>query len=165
MLDLATFTAIHTALSLVALAAGIVVVADLFAPRVRRALTGLFLLTAVATSATGFGFPFNGLLPSHILGGIALVVLAVAIYALYGAHLAGAWRPVYAVAVVASLFFLVFVGIVQAFGKIAALNALAPTGKELPVTASQVVALVVFIALAALSARTLRRASPQALGA
>jgi hypothetical protein len=153
VLDLATYTTIHVVISLIALGSGIAVVADLFAPRVRRSLTALFLVTAVLTSATGFGFPFSGVLPSHILSGIALVTLAAAIYALYAARLSGFWRLTYAISIVANLFFLVFVGIVQAFGKIPFLHSFAPNGNELPVTVSQIVALVIFVALGIAAAK------------
>ena len=163
MFDLGTYTAFHTILSLIALVVGIVVVADLLSPKIRRSLTVLFLITAIATSVTGFGFPFHGILPSHILGVIALIVLAVALYAMYGAHLHGAWRPVYAVAIVASLYFLVFVGIAQAFSKIPFLHVLAPNGSEPPFAIAQLVALVLFIAVGYAAARSFRRAPLEAL--
>jgi hypothetical protein len=163
MFDLGTYTAFHTILSLIALVVGIVVVADLLSPKVRRSLTVLFLITAIATSVTGFGFPFHGILPSHILAVIALIVLAVALYALYSAHLHGVWRSVYAVAIVASLYFLVFVGIAQAFGKIPLLHVLAPNGSEPPFAIAELVALVLFIAVGYAAARSFRRAPREAL--
>ncbi len=43
--------------------------------------TALFLVKTVATSVTGFGFPFHHLLPSHKVGIISLVVPLVAILA------------------------------------------------------------------------------------
>ena len=163
MFDLATYTAFHTVLSLVALLVGIVVVADLLRPKVRRGLTVLFLITAIATSVTGFGFPFHGILPSHILGGIALIVLAVALYALYGAHQRGVWGPIYAVTIVASLYFLFFVGIAQAFGKMPFLHVLAPNGSEPPFAIAQLIALVLFIAVGYAAVRSFRRAPSEAL--
>jgi hypothetical protein len=66
-----TFTLVHVLLSLVGIAAGLVVVAGLLA-----------------------GKPFGGrLLPSHQVGIVSLVVLAAAILARYGFRLAGPWRP------------------------------------------------------------------------
>jgi len=161
--DLATYTAVHTVISLIALASGVVLVADLFAPRVRRSWTALFLVTAVLTSATGFGFPFHGVLPSHVLSAVALATLAATIYALYAAHLSGFWRLTYAISVVANLFFLVFVGIVQAFGKIPILHGFAPNGNELPVTVSQVVALVIFVALGIAAAKVFHPSAREAM--
>ncbi|SRR6266481_2220336 len=153
LFDLATYTTVHTVISLIALASGGAVVADLFAPRVRRSWTPLFLVAAVLTSATGFGFPFHGVLPSHVLSGIALATLAAAIYSLYVAHLSGSWRLTYAISIVANVFFLVFVGIVQAFGKIPLLHGLAPNGNELPVTVLQIIALLIFVALGVAAAK------------
>jgi hypothetical protein len=162
LFDLATYTMVHTVVSLISLVSGVVVVADLFAPRVRRSWTALFLVTAVLTSATGFGFPFHGVLPSHVLSAIALVSLAAANYALYFAHLSGFWRLTYAISIVANLFFLVFVGIVQAFGKVPLLHSIAPNGNELPVTVSQIVALVIFVALGIKAAKVFHLSAQKA---
>jgi hypothetical protein len=163
LFDLATYTTTHIVISLIALVSGAVVVADLFASRVRRSSTALFLVTAVLTSVTGLGFPFHGVLPSHVLSGIALVTLAAAIYALYAAHLTGGWRLTYAISIVANLFFLVFVGIVQAFGKIPLLHSFAPNGNELPVTVLQVVALLIFIALGVAAAKVFHPSAREAM--
>jgi hypothetical protein len=51
--------------------------------------TALFLLTTVLTSVTGFFFPFAQFLPSHIVGVISLIVLALALIGLYVYRLAG----------------------------------------------------------------------------
>lgn len=158
MFDPTTLTGIHTWLSLIAIAAGLVVVVDLVRGTAGGGLasaflTTAFLTTAFLTSATGFLFPFNGILPSHIVGAIALVVLAVAAYALYGAHLAGAWRGVYAGTAVASLYFLIFVGVAQAFAKVPALKAAAPTQSEPPFAVAQGVVLLAFVAVGVLAVR------------
>jgi hypothetical protein len=148
IVDLATYTTIHTALSLVALASGIIVAIGLLESKPLPIWNGLFLATAVATSATGFGFPFTGFLPSHAVAAVGLVVLAPTILAYYVFGPSGAWRPIYAVGVVVSLYLDVFVAIAQAFMKIPPLTALAPTGSELPFAAAQGVALVIFVVLA-----------------
>ena len=75
--------------------------------------TAIFLITTVATNVTGFGFPFHKLLPSHAIGGISLVVLAIAIIARYARHLVGPWRRVYVISALIALYFNVFVFIVQ----------------------------------------------------
>lgn len=156
MLDPTTLTGIHTLLSLAALAAGSIVTIALLGARMPPLWTALFLATAVATSATGFAFPFNTVLASHVVGAIALVLLAVAILALYVHRLAGAWRSIYALATVASVYLLVFVGIAQAFLKVPALAGAAPTLSEPPFAVSQLVALVLFAALAIAEARRFR---------
>ena len=158
MFDPTTLVGFHTWLSLIALATGFVVVAGLVRGRDMRTSTAVFLLTAVATSATGFALPFTAVLPSHIVGGIALVVLAVALVANYRFRLAEHWGWIYAVAAIASVYLLAFVGVAQAFLKIPALKALAPTGSEAPFAIAQLAVLVLFAALAVAAVRTARHA-------
>jgi hypothetical protein len=130
---------------LIGIVAGLVAMAGLLTSTWREGWTAVFLAATVATSATGFGFPFTKLLPSHIVGIISLVVLAVALFALYGRHLSGVWRPVYVITAMIALYLNVFVLIVQSFLKIAPLKALAPTQSELPFVAAQGAALVFFV--------------------
>jgi hypothetical protein len=148
IVDLATYTTIHVVLSLAAIAVGIIAVAGLFRGPLHPVTTGAFWVLAVVTSATGFGFPFGGVLPSHIVGAVALIVLAIAFAARFVGHLAGVWRSVYAIGLVLSLYFIVFVAIAQAFAKIAVLNALDPTASGPPFLVVQLVALALFVALA-----------------
>jgi hypothetical protein len=113
----------------------------------------VFLITTVATSVTGFGFPFERLLPSHILGILSLLVLAVAILARYVFHLAGAWRGTYVVGSAVALYFNVFVLIAQLFMKVPSLKALAPTQKEPPFLVAQIVLMAIFVALTIAAAK------------
>src|SRR5437762_9590874 len=103
ILSLRTFTIVHVVLSLVGIGSGCVVTFGLLRAKRLDGLTALFLSSTVATSATGFGFPFDHVLPSHVVGVISLVVLAVAIFARYTGHLAGAWRWIYVVGAVMAL--------------------------------------------------------------
>ena len=151
-MTLATFTGVHVVLSLVAIAAGFVVITGLLGGRDRGGWTALFLVTTVATSVTGFGFPVDHLLPSHVVGIVSLVVLAVAILARYF-HLRGAWRRIYVVCAALALYFNVFVGVVQAFLNISVLNALAPQQTEPPFLVTQLVVLALFVALTVVAAR------------
>jgi hypothetical protein len=150
--SLATYTLVHVVISLVGIGSGLIVVLGLIVGKRLDLWTALFLATTVATSVTGFGFPFDHLLPSHIVGGISLVVLAVAIVARYGRHLAGAWRRIYVIGAVVALYLNVFVLIVQAFLKVPALNTLAPTQSEPPFLIAQLVVLALFIGLGAAAA-------------
>ena len=93
---------------------------------------------------TGFGFPISGVTPGIVVGVISLVFLAVALFALYSKHLAGAWRWIYVITAIIALWFNVFVLIVQSFQKIAFLKALAPTQSEPPFQIAQGAALVLF---------------------
>ncbi len=106
--------------------------------------TKWFLITTVATSVTGFFFPFHGFTPAIALGIMSLIVLAVAIFARYSRQLADHWRWIYVVGAVIGLYFNVFVGVVQAFEKIPALRAIAPTQTEQPFKLTQLVVLALF---------------------
>ncbi len=148
-----SFTFFHVLLSLVGIFSGFVVVFGLLSANRLKAWTLLFLATTAATSVTGFGFPFDHLLPSHITGIVSLVVLAITIPALYVFHLARSWRWIYVIGAVISLYLNVFVLIVQAFLKVPALHVLAPTQNEPPFAIAQGAALVLFILIGALAVR------------
>ncbi len=158
-MSLATFTFVHVLISLVAIGSGFVVVFGLLAGKRLDGWTALFLTTTVLTSVSGFGFPFEHLLPSHKLGIISLVVLAIAIAARYAFHMAGAWRSIYAVGATLALYLNFFVLIVQSFEKVPALHALAPTGSEPAFLAAQLVALAAFLALGTLGTIRFRHAA------
>lgn len=142
-----TFTLLHVLISLVGIASGFIVMYGFFTGKTLDGWTAVFLTTTVLTSVTGFGFPFDHLLPSHKVGIISLVILAVAIPARYIFHLAGSWRGVYVVGAATALYLNVFVAVVQSFLKVPALKALAPTQKEPPFLIAQLVVLLVFVGL------------------
>ena len=125
-MSLSVFTTVHAIISLIAIVAGIVVMFGLLGSSRMPGLTAIFLLFTILTSATGFLFPFEKLLPSHIIGIVSLVLLAIACIALYGMKLSGAWRWIYVLTAMISLYFNVFVLVIQSFLKIPALTALAP---------------------------------------
>jgi len=156
-MPLATFSFVHVVLSLVGIGAGFVVLSGLLSGRERTGWTAVFPVTTVATSVTGFGFPVDHLLPSHVVGVVSLVVLAVAILARYGRRLSGAWRPIYVICAAVALYLNVFVGVVQAFLKVSALHALAPRQTEPPFLLAQLVVLALFIVLAVLATKRFRR--------
>jgi hypothetical protein len=141
------YTIIHTLISLVAIFTGLVVMFGMLGGKRPDGWTKWFLITAVATTVTGFFFPFHGLTPAFKLGIISAFVLAVTIYARYPRQLAGAWRWIYVVGAVVSLYFNVFVLVVQSFEKIPALHAMAPTQTEQPFKLTQLVVLALFIVL------------------
>lgn len=147
-----TFTFVHVWLSLVGIGSGLVVLVGLLGGKRRDGWTALFLATTVATSVTGFGFTFDHLLPSHKVGIISLLVLALAIVARYPLQLAGAWNRVYVICAVLALYLNSFVGVVQAFLKVPALNAMAPTQAEPPFVGAQVALLALFVVLGSFAA-------------
>jgi hypothetical protein len=156
-MSLHTFTLLHVAISILQLAVGAVVVAELVAGR-RSALTALNLVVAALTSLTGFLFPFHGVTPAIMLGVISTLLLVLAAAALYGQHLRGGWRTAYAISAVVLLYLDAFVAVVQSFEKIGPLHMQAPTGKEAPFAVAQGVLLLAFIAIGYLASSRFRRA-------
>lgn len=156
------FTQVHVIISLVGIATGLVVLWGMLRSRRLEGWTAVFLATTVLTDVTGYFFPRDHILPSHIVGALSLVLLALAIAALYALHLRGAWRWIYAVTAVASLYLNCFVAVFQAFLKIPALKSLAPTGSEPSFLIAQGIVLVLFIVLGFLA---VRRFHPEARGA
>lgn len=149
-------TLIHVLLSLIGIASGFVVLAGMFDNRRLESWTALFLITTIATSVTGFLFPFTKLLPSHVVGIISLVVLAIALAARYSFRMKDSWRWIYVVTALIALYLNTFVLVVQAFLKVPALKALAPTGSEPPFLVAQAIVLVFFIYVGARAAMRYR---------
>ena len=104
ILGLDGYTLFHIAISLIGIAVGFVVLGGLLADARLDGAIHAFLATTVATDVTGFLFPFNGFLPSYAVGIISLIGLAIAIYAYYAARLAGPWRSVFVISIVATLY-------------------------------------------------------------
>jgi hypothetical protein len=150
---MATFTLLHVLISLAGIGAGFIVLYGLIAGKRLDGWTAIFLVTTVLTSLTGFLFPFKHLQQSHIVGVISQLVLAVAIFGRYVRNLVGAWRWIYVVGAVLSLYLNVFVAIVQAFLKVPALKAMAPHQTEPPFVLAQVVAMAVFVILGIIAVR------------
>jgi hypothetical protein len=144
-MSLATFTLVHVLISLVGIGSGFIVVYGLLTGKRLDGWTATFLTTTILTSATGFLFPVEHLLPSHVVGIISLVFLAVALVARYARNLAGAWRWIYVVSAIVALYLNCFVGVVQSFLKVPAIHALAPTQKEPPFLIAQLTVMALFI--------------------
>lgn len=144
---LLVFTLIHVAISLIAIASGLIVLFGMLASKRLVGWTGLFLFTTILTSVTGFMFPIHGFTPALGTGAVSFVVLAIALLALYGKHLAGAWRWIYVGTAVSALYFNVLVLIVQAFQNVPTLKPLAPTQSEPPFLIAQGAALAITVVL------------------
>jgi hypothetical protein len=156
ILGMTTFTFVHVAISLAGILAGFVAVFGLIAGKRLDGWTALFLVTTVATSVTGFMFPYHGFTPAIGVGILSLVVLAVAILGRYRRHLAGPWRRTYVISAVIALYLNVFVLVAQLFEKVPSLHALAPKGSEPPFAITQGIVMVIFIALGIAAARGFR---------
>jgi hypothetical protein len=152
-MSLETYTQLHVLISFLGIGSGAAVMYGFFRGHRLNGLTVFFLVTTVLTSVTGFGFPFTQLLPSHILGILSLIALAIAIGARYGGKMQGASRWIYVVTASISLYFNVFVLVAQSFEKVPGLHALAPTQKEPPFAIAQGVVLVLFIALTVMAVK------------
>jgi hypothetical protein len=161
-MSLSAFTLLHVLISLIGIVTGLVVALGMLQGRRMPGWTALFLVSTVATSVTGFLFPAERVLPSHIVGALSLLLLAVALLALYGRRLAGAWRGTYVVTALAALYLNVFVLIVQGFVKVGPLHALAPTQSEPAFVVAQAVALVLFVVLGYRAFRAFRPADAPA---
>jgi len=156
------FVLFHTALSLIAIVTGLVVVRGLIRNDTLNGWSLWFWITTVATTLTGFLFPFGGFTPAIGTGIVSTVVLAATIPARYAFHYAGAWRRIYVIGTVISLYLNCFVLVVQAFLKVPALKALAPNGSEPPFAITHGVVLLVFVVLTVMAARRFRFAAPPA---
>lgn len=155
----AAFTLLHVIISLIGIVAGAVV-----ALRMRRAQrlpgwTAVFLATTILTSVTGFFFYSKSFGPPHVVGVISLIILAAALVALYGYHLAGAWRALYVVTALAAFYLNTFVLVTQLFAKVPALKALAPNGSEPPFAVAQLLVLGAFVALGVSAIKRFRPAA------
>jgi uncharacterized protein YggT (Ycf19 family) len=159
ILGMTLFTAVHVLLSLIGILSGLVVLYGLCTANPMNAWTLLFLTSTLATSVTGFFFPFHGFTPALGLGVVSTFILAVAIGARYGFHLAGAWRRVYVIGAAAALYLNSFVLVVQAFLKVPVLHALAPTGSGPVFALAQGVVLVFYLVTGFLAVKGFRPAA------
>jgi hypothetical protein len=143
----------HVALSLIGIATGLVVFYGLLTGKPQGGWAAVFLATTILTSLSGFPLPATQLLPSHIVGVLSLLLLTIAVVALYVYHLDGRWRWIYVATALAALYLNVFVGVVQSFQKLAFLKPLAPTQSEPPFLIAQIFVLAVFVVLGIVATR------------
>jgi hypothetical protein len=159
-LSLQAVTILHVVISLIGIVSGLVVLAGLFKSQSQPGMTAVFLFSTILTNATGFMFPFEKLLPSHVIAIISLVLLAIACLALYGMKASGAWRSIYVVTAITSLYLNVFVLVIQSFLKIGPLHELAPSVPPSgpPFAVTQGLVLVVFVVAIVAAVRRFRPA-------
>lgn len=154
-----TAISIHTILSLIAIGTGVCVILCMSKGSRPGLSTLAFLITMIATDVTGFLLPATKLLPSHIVGIISLVLLALALAAHYAFHFAGAWRWIYALTMGIAIYLNFFVLVTQLFLKVPALHALAPNAPdnpEPPFLIAQLIVLAIFVWLVGKSAKNFR---------
>jgi hypothetical protein len=159
-MSIEAFTLFHVVISLIAIASGVLVTVGMWRAQRLPGWTAVFLATTIATSVTGFLFHSKNFGAPHVVGVISLVILAIALIALYGYRLAGAWRWIYVASALAAFYLNVFVAVVQAFQKLPFLRALAPKGSEPPFALTQLLVLAGFIALGVVAARRFHPGAP-----
>ena len=155
---LALFTLLHVLLSLAGIFSGFVLMGGFISGKRLDRRANVFLVTIVATNVTGFGFPFERFLPSHAVAIVSLIVLTIVIVARFFRHLTGPWRGIYVVGSVLALYLDVFVLLAQLFLRLPALVAVAPTQKEPPFVATQLLILALFVWLGTAAVRGFRTA-------
>jgi hypothetical protein len=145
--SLSAYTILHVIICFIAIGTGLVIVLGMLANKRLDGWTFWFLLFTALTNLTGFGFPFDHLLPSHFLGIFSMLATLAAIIARYMFDMQSVWRSLYAIAATIALWTNTFALVAQSFGKIPALNALAPTQSEPPFLIAELVMLIVFVVL------------------
>ena len=163
-MSLSTFTLLHVLISLLGIASGIVVMYGLLTSKRLNAWTSTFLVSTIATSITGFMYPFHGITPGHILGILSLLALTIAVVTRYVTHMNGASRWIYVITASISLYFNVFVLVVQLFEKVPAIHALAPTQKEPPFAIAQLLVMALFVVLTVMAVRRFHPAGSSTTG-
>jgi hypothetical protein len=153
---------IHTLISLVGIATGLVMLRNMWANQRADRWTGGFLATTILTSASGFVLPAAKFMPSHVVGVLSLAILALACYARYGKRMSGAWRLAFVLSAVAALYFNVFVLVIQLFLKVPVLHELAPQQSEPPFAIAQAVVLASFAVAGVFAARRFNPAEGEA---
>jgi hypothetical protein len=103
-LSIPAFIALHVAISLIGIIAGLIALPAQAKGRFLPGVQGFFLVTTLLTSLTGFLFPFRGFTPAIGVGVISTLVLIVAFVALYGLKLQGRARTIHAVSATAALW-------------------------------------------------------------
>ena len=146
-MSLAYLVAVHTAVSVVGLLTGVLVLAAMLAARKPIGLTALFLVTTTLASVTAFMFPSKQVGLGHAVGVLSLMVLVPTLFAIAARPLTGRWRIVYALGATAALYLNMVIGVAQLFAKLPALR---PDGALLTAPtflAAQLFVLLAFVAL------------------
>ena len=156
-LTISQFTALHVAISLIGIGAGLIALPAFARGRLLRRTTDIFLWATLLTSLTGFLFPIVAFTPALGVGILSTLILVASFAAYYGRKLAGRAATFYAVSATAALYLNLFVLVVQSFLKVPALNALAPNGTEPPFAAAQGALLLAAILFGYVAVKASRR--------
>jgi hypothetical protein len=158
-MSLASYTILHVIICFLAIGSGFIVLFGLLSGKLLSPWNGFFLITTVLTSVTGFLFPYTKVTPGIILGILSMIVLVIAIAALYIFHLDGGWRRTYAITALMALYFNLFALVAQTFEHVPAIHALAPTGTETPFKLAQLTLLILTVIFITIAAKRFRNPS------
>ena len=156
-LTIPQFTALHVAISLIAIAAGLIALPAFARGLILSRTTGIFLWTTLLTSLTGVLFPIVAFTPALGFGILSTLILVATFWAWYGRKLVGRAATIYVVTATLALYLNLFVLVVQSFLKVPALNALAPNGTEPPFAIAQGALLIAMVGLGYLTFKAARR--------
>ncbi len=146
-MDPAALLVPHVAISLIGIVAGVIVIRDFLRSRFQAPAIWIFLICTALTSLGGYLFHRDHVLPSHVVGAVALVVMLPTWLAWWPFRLFGAWKRTFVIGATISEWLNVFVLVAQFFTKIPFLHALAPNGAGPVFAAVQGIVLLVFVAI------------------
>ena len=156
-MDVITLTLVHTGLSFLALAFGIVALRSYFA-QTPSLWADVFIILDIIVVVTGFFLPFTTVTPAVGTGIVASIILVLMLILRFGLGLDGIKRKLYAMGLVINTFFLVLVTIAQSFNKLPPLHAVAPDGGGPVFGVAQLTNLAVFAFVGFKIWRVLKRA-------
>ncbi|MDR3753072.1 MAG: hypothetical protein P4K93_00625 [Terracidiphilus sp.] len=152
-IDAGVFTALHVALSLCGIGAGIVVLIGFAANKLYGKVVFLFLVSTALVDATGFAFPNSQITPAIVVGVLSLISLAIAGTAIYMFHLTGRWRTTFVIGAMVALYFNVFVLVAQMFKHVPVLTRLDPKQSGPPFGIAELIVLAAFVWLTVLAVK------------
>lgn len=166
MAALTSLGIVHTAISLVAVGAGIVALARYHHIRDDTRAGQVYLWGTVLTCVTGFGiFQHGGFGVPHALGVVTLLVLALAWAGTHTAWFGRAGATVASVSYSLTLFFHTIPGMTETSTRLPAAAPLASGPDDPALQAAVGISFLVFLVGAALQVRDLRRHGPARAGA
>ena len=157
------YLSLHAMLGLLGIGFGVAVMVRFFAGKRLNRLPALFFAVTLMGIFTGFGFPFDRLLTTHIVGILLLLVLVVTIPAYCMFSLAAAWRRIFVVGSSTVLYLNLVVLILHLFLKFPAIRALTLTHKGTAFLIAQLIVLALFVVFTTLATMKFYPEQPNAV--
>jgi hypothetical protein len=150
------FVAVHAFIGIVAIFMGFVVLFGLLNGKLSRPWNAVFLLTTLLTSASGLLFSSTKVTPGIVLGIVSLIILGIAIIALYGFHLQGLWRTSYVLSSMVPFYFNLAILFAIGFVRIPTLRQLASATDGTAFKIAEALLLVLATSVIAIAVRKFR---------